>query len=212
MGAKPLLEARSLGMERAGRELFHALDLQVCPGEIVHLRGVNGAGKTTLLRILAGLSRFGFEGSVKRDVDALFLAHQSAVKTLLTARENLRLHPSGERFDDPLAIDRALEKVGLYGYEDVPAGQLSAGQQRRVNLARLYLSGRVLWLLDEPFTAIDVQGVARLQHRFLEHAQGGGAILLTSHQSLDLDHPVRTIDLTPAAPRDDVATSAEEGL
>ena len=202
MDESPLLEARALGIERAGRELFKSLDLRVSAGDIVHLRGTNGAGKTTLLRILAGLSRFGFEGQVERSSAVLFLGHQSAVKSLLTPRENLRLHPSGERFCDEVAIDRALENVGLYGYEDVPAGQLSAGQQRRVNLARLYLTGRELWLLDEPFTAIDVQGVARLQARFLEHARGGGAIVLTSHQALDLDYPVRMLDLVPAAFRD----------
>jgi heme exporter protein A len=87
--------------------------------------------------------------------------------------------------------------VDLYGYEDVPSAQLSAGQQRRVNLARLYLSQRRLWLLDEPFTAIDVQGVARLQQRLVEHSAHGGAVLLTSHQSLDVDVPVRVVDLLP---------------
>ena len=197
MSEQPLLEARSLGIERAGRELFRALDLTVRPGEIIHLRGANGAGKTTLLRILAGLSRFGFEGDVERVDDVLFLGHYSAVKSLLTPRENLSLHPSGERFADQEAIDAALEQVDLYGYEDVPAGQLSAGQQRRVNLARLYLSRHRLWLLDEPFTAIDVQGVARLQQRFLQHAGSGGAVLLTSHQALDLDYAVRMVDLVP---------------
>ncbi len=190
-----LLSARGLGIERAGRVLFSKLDLDLAPGEIVHLRGANGAGKTTLLRILAGLSRFGFDGDVTRRSEALFLGHHSAVKALLTPRENLRWHPSGECFDDGEAVDKALEVVGLYGYEDTPAGQLSAGQQRRVDLARLYLSRHLLWLLDEPFTAIDVQGVARLEERFARHAAQGGAVLLTSHQSLDLDHAVRVVDL-----------------
>ncbi|MEO1078159.1 MAG: cytochrome c biogenesis heme-transporting ATPase CcmA [Pseudomonadota bacterium] len=199
MAQDRLLSARGLGIERAGRVLFAGLDLDLAPGEIVHLRGANGAGKTTLLRILAGLSRFGFEGDVNRHSEALFLGHHSAVKTLLTPRENLRWHPSGECFHDAEAIDRALEAVGLYGYEDTPAGQLSAGQQRRVDLARLYLSRHLVWLLDEPFTAIDVQGVARLEERFARHAALGGAALLTSHQSLDLDHAVRVVDLVPVA-------------
>jgi heme exporter protein A len=119
------------------------------------------------------------------------------VKALLTPRENLRWHPSGEAFSDADAIDEALHAVGLFGYEETPAAQLSAGQQRRVDLARLYLSRRDLWLLDEPFTAIDVQGVARLEERFRRHAARGGAVLLTSHQSLDIDHAVRTVDLAP---------------
>ncbi|MEE4279017.1 MAG: cytochrome c biogenesis heme-transporting ATPase CcmA [Halieaceae bacterium] len=199
MADAALLSARGLGIERAGRLLFSDLDLDLLPGEIVHLRGANGAGKTTLLRILAGLSRFGFEGKVSRPQPALYLGHQSAVKPLLTPRENLRWHPSGEQFGDAGALEAALDSVGLYGYEDTPAGQLSAGQQRRVDLARLHLSERPLWLLDEPFTAIDVQGVARLQQRFARHAAGGGAVLLTSHQSLDLDHGVRIVDLALAA-------------
>ncbi|MFT7287504.1 MAG: heme exporter protein A [Halieaceae bacterium] len=195
--AQPLLDAVDLGIERGGRQLFRELSLRLQPGEIVHLRGPNGSGKTTLLRILAGLSRHGFDGRLVVQGPCLFIAHQSAVKGLLSARENLRWHPSGESYEEEGAIDAALEAVGLYGYEDMPARQLSAGQQRRVNLARLYLSRRPLWLLDEPFTAIDLAGVAKLQQRFCEHADGGGAVLLTSHQSLDADVPVRLLDLPP---------------
>ena len=184
-----------MGVERGGRQLFRSLDLIVHGGELVHLRGANGAGKTTLMRVLAGLSRFGFDGELRHRDDCLFLGHHSAVKPLLSPRENLHWHPSGEAFGDDGAIDDALEAVGLYGYEDVPAAQLSAGQQRRINLARLYLSRRRLWLLDEPFTAIDIQGVARLQSRLIQHCREGGAVLFTSHQSLDADVAVRTIDL-----------------
>ena len=198
-GARVLLDARGMGVERGGRQLFHALDITVSAGELVHLRGANGAGKTTLMRVLAGLSRFGFDGEVAHRERCLFLGHHSAVKPLLTPRENLRWHPAGERFGDDATIDEALAAVGLYGYEDTPAAQLSAGQQRRVNLARLYLSRQPLWLLDEPFTAIDVQGVARLQARLVQHCRDGGAVLFTSHQSLDADVAVRTLDLEAVA-------------
>ena len=195
MGVSRLLEAADLGVERGGRQLFAGFSLSLAAGDIVHLRGANGAGKTTLLRILAGLSRLGFAGMVRRPGPCLFMGHLSAVKALLTPRENLRWHLAGEDFADPAAIDAALEAVGLYGYEDVPATKLSAGQTRRVDLARLYLSGRALWLLDEPFTAIDVQGVTRLQERFAEHAKAGGAVLLTSHQALDAKLDARVVDL-----------------
>jgi heme exporter protein A len=195
MSNRLLLEATDLGIERGGRRLFSGLSLQVHQGDIVHLRGANGAGKTTLLRILAGLSRYGFDGTLHQHVTCLFLGHHSAVKTLLSPRENLHWHPSGEGFSDDRAIDAALETVGLCGYEDVPAGQLSAGQQRRVDLARLFLSRRSLWLLDEPFTAIDVHGVARLQERFIEHAATGGAVFLTSHQALEERVGARLLDL-----------------
>ena len=199
MAGDALLEARGLGITRAGRELFRALDLTLRPGDVLHLRGANGAGKTTLLRILAGLRRYGFEGRAWRRQAPLFLGHDSAVKALLTPRENLRWHPSGEGFEEAARVDRALASVGLYGYEDVPAGHLSAGQQRRVNLARLFLSERALWLLDEPFTAIDAAGVARLQARLARHARAGGAIVLTSHQALAMDYPLRALDLDPVA-------------
>lgn len=193
--AQPLLEAEDLGIERGGRTLFSALALRLEPGEIVHLGGENGAGKTTLLRILAGLTRYGFEGSCRRHAECLYLGHHAAVKVLLTCSENLLWHPSGLRVADTEAVASALEAVGLAGYEDVPAGQLSAGQQRRVNLARLFISDSPLWLLDEPFTAIDVNGVASLEARMRAHAQGGGAVLLTSHQPLSAALPVRLLHL-----------------
>ncbi|WP_439100535.1 cytochrome c biogenesis heme-transporting ATPase CcmA [Congregibacter sp.] len=199
MSAGILLEARDLGIERGGRDLFTGFSFTLSAGDIVHLRGENGAGKTTLLRILAGLSRYGFEGEVLREGSCLYLGHQSAVKGLLSPRENLHWHPSGESFLNDTVIDTALAEVGLYGYEDVPAAQLSAGQQRRVDLARLYLSDKPLWLLDEPFTAIDVAGVARLQHRFLEHAARGGAVLLSSHQALNADVNAQVLELSSGA-------------
>ncbi|MEM1404699.1 MAG: cytochrome c biogenesis heme-transporting ATPase CcmA [Pseudomonadota bacterium] len=194
MAATPLLEAEALGAERAGRQLFEGLDLRLDAGDIVHLRGANGAGKTTLLRILAGLSAYGFDGRINSRAPILFLGHHTAVKGTLSCRENLLWHPSGERFTEDL-IDVALQRVGLLGYEYVPASQLSAGQQRRVNLARLYLSKRPLWLLDEPFAAIDTAGVQSLQARFAEHAEQGGAVLLTSHQALDALSQARFVDL-----------------
>jgi heme exporter protein A len=165
------------------------------PGEIVHLAGANGAGKTTLLRILAGLSRHGFEGTVRRRESCLYLGHDSAVKGALTPRENLCWNSAGEDYGTPGRVDEALAAVGLYGYEEVPATQLSAGQARRVNLARLYLSERPLWILDEPFTAIDVEGVAALMRRITAHARAGGAVLMTSHQAVEAEQPVRLLRL-----------------
>lgn len=196
MSESSLLDAVDLGIERGGRQLFSEFSFALAAGDIVHLRGANGAGKTTLLRMLAGLSRYGFDGAIRRHEPCLFLGHQSAVKGLLSPRENLHWHPSGERFREDQAIDAALAEVGLFGYEDVPAAQLSAGQQRRVDLARLYLSRKRVWLLDEPFTAIDIQGVTRLQQRFVEHAAGGGAVLLSSHQALDPQLNTRLLDLS----------------
>ena len=145
----------------------------VQPGDIIQVEGPNGAGKTSLLRILAGLARpdggeVCWRGrSTLRDragyqQDLLFIGHQPGIKAVLTPFENLQFYQAVRGTTDHPAIWRALEQVGLVGYEDLPVAQLSAGQQRRVALARLWLSAAPLWILDEPLTAIDKQGVAEL--------------------------------------------------
>ena len=193
--AEPLLAAESLTLERGGRELFSDLSFDVMPGHLLQVEGANGAGKTSLLRILAGLSRYGFSGSVRCHAAPLYLGHQSGVKALLTPRENLAWHVSGEASYSDQQIESALAQVGLYGYEDVPSHALSAGQHRRVNLARLYLSRYPLWLLDEPFTAIDSLGVAELEALFVRHVEGGGGVVMTSHQVLQVKYEVRFLNL-----------------
>ena len=190
-----LLSATGLSLTRGGRDLFRELSFAVMPGHLVQVTGANGAGKTSLLRILSGLSRYGFDGEVTRSVPQLYLGHLSAVKGLLTPRENLEWHVGGEGTYSLEQIDHALEQVGLYGYEDVPSHNLSAGQHRRVNLARLYLTDAPLWLLDEPFTAIDREGVADLEALIVNHVGGGGAVVLTSHQALSVGYPVSVLDL-----------------
>jgi heme exporter protein A len=192
----PLLAVYDLCLERGGRELFRNLAFSVLPGQLLQVDGPNGAGKTSLLRILAGLSRYGFTGRVERSAPPLYLGHQPAVKALLTPRENLAWHVAGESAYDTRQIDDALARVGLYGYEDVPSHALSAGQHRRVNLARLYLSARPLWLLDEPFTAIDRGGVAELEALLVAHVERGGAVVMTSHQQLRVDYRVQMLSLT----------------
>ena len=193
--AGPLLVARSLSLLRGGRELFNDLSFAVQPGQLWQVDGPNGAGKTSLIRILCGLSRYGYEGTVERHVPLLYLGHHAAVKALLTPRENLALHTSGvERYSDP-QIEAALSSVGLYGYEDVPSHTLSAGQHRRVNLARLFLSRSPLWLLDEPFTAIDKEGVAKLEGLLQSHVERGGSVVMTSHQVLTVSCDVQFLSL-----------------
>ncbi|MFQ3786545.1 cytochrome c biogenesis heme-transporting ATPase CcmA [Halomonas sp. A29] len=190
------LQAQSLACERDDRWLFRGLNLDIQAGEIVRVEGPNGSGKTTLLKILSG-QLADYEGELfwneqpMREARESFLAnllymgHAPGVKAALTPLENLTWyqalagHPGGEA-----ARFKALEDVGLVGFEDVPAGQLSAGQQRRVALARLTLTPRPLWVLDEPFTAIDRDGVAALERRLVEHARRGGCVLVTTHHEL----------------------------
>ena len=190
-----LLSVSELALTRGGRDLFGGLSFEIHPGQLVQLAGENGAGKTSLLRILSGLSRYGFDGRVQRHASQLYLGHQPGIKNLLSPRENLAWHVDGRGPHGDEQIEHALEKIGLCGYEDVPSNNLSAGQHRRVNLARLYLSDSPLWLLDEPFTAIDRVGVANLEALMAAHVQGGGAVVLTSHQALSVDYPVDTLSL-----------------
>ncbi|VEB96086.1 Cytochrome c biogenesis ATP-binding export protein CcmA [Cedecea lapagei] len=196
-----MLEARQLTCQRDERTLFNALSFSVEPGEMVQVAGKNGAGKTTLLRILAGLSQPD-EGEVfwhnqplrrQRDNfhgDLLWIGHQPGIKAVLTSFENLTFFHADAAEQQRWA---ALEQTGLLGFEDLPVNQLSAGQQRRAALARLWLSSAKLWLLDEPFTALDTAGIERLTLRLQQHADAGGTVILTSHQPLSCS--VRQIHL-----------------
>ena len=196
-----MLEVSNLTAIRDDRVLFENLQFEIKPGELVQIEGRNGTGKTTLLRIVTGLGDReegiikwkGEEVEKSRDVfhqDLLFLGHQTGVKRELTALENLRFYQSiHNNSSSDKEIFAALAQVGLAGREDVPVAQLSAGQQRRVALARLWLSNQILWILDEPLTAIDKQGVKVLESLFASHADNGGIVVLTTHQDMFADSP-----------------------
>ncbi len=192
-----MLEVKNLFCERDERVLFGGLGFTVNRGEVLQIEGQNGSGKTTLLRILCGLTE-AYEGDIfwqGRPIDEvreaffhalLYVGHLAGVKAAMTAEENLawmmRLDPMLNKY----SIAEALDKVGLYGYEDVPCYALSAGQQRRVGLARLYLSTAPIWILDEPFTALDKKGVAEKEALIAEHVNSGGVVILTTHHNLQI--------------------------
>jgi len=206
-----MLEAKDLACIRDDRELFSSLSFRVAPGDIVQIEGGNGAGKTSLLRILAGLAR-PEQGEVywrqqnislvreEYHQDLLYIGHQAGIKLSLTPFENLAFYQAaGGGPRNEKAVWQALEQVGLLGYEELPAAGLSAGQQRRVALARLWLSPARLWILDEPFTAIDKQGAAQLMSLIAGHSVAQGMVLLTTHQVLpDTSAPIRKMALMPA--------------
>jgi heme exporter protein A len=193
-----MLTATALSCVRGERRLFAGLDLAVGPGEWLHVQGENGAGKTSLLRILTGLSpaaegEIFWQGEPIRALaedyrrHLLFLGHHGAVKEELTPLENLTLAAQldGAALDEPEAL-KALARFGLRGREDLAVRFLSAGQKRRVLLARLAVRQATLWILDEPFTALDVKAVEMLSGLIVEHVTQGGIAILTSHQSIPL--------------------------
>ncbi|MBF7053904.1 cytochrome c biogenesis heme-transporting ATPase CcmA [Halomonas sp. KAO] len=201
------LQASDLACERDDRWLFEGLDLDIRGGEIVRVEGPNGSGKTTLLKILSGQladyqgELFWNERPMRQARQAflenlLYLGHAPGVKAALTPLENLAWYQAlaGEPVQEAARL-AALEAVGLAGFEDLPAGQLSAGQQRRVALARLELTPRPLWVLDEPFTAIDREGVAALEARLVAHTRSGGCVLVTTHHELKASQQLRHIRL-----------------
>ena len=177
-----LLEVTQVAIERGDRRLLSDVDLSVSGGEIWQLVGANGVGKTSLLRGLAGVARLGVTGEIRHAGAFLYLGHASALKSSLSAVDNLRWHPASDVTASVSKICEALAEVKLTGYEYRPVGSLSAGQQRRVALARLLLSDAPLWLLDEPFTALDVAGCEWLEACVRGHVNAGGAAVFTSHQ------------------------------
>ncbi|GHE95267.1 cytochrome c biogenesis heme-transporting ATPase CcmA [Thalassotalea profundi] len=191
-----LIAAKNLTCIREERILFEDLSFTISAGDIVQLEGPNGSGKTSLLRILAGLST-PYEGKVlfnntnindiKEDFhqSLLYLGHLPGVKGEMTAEENLAFNLALSGLDASHAED-TLAQVNLLGFEDALASHLSAGQHRRIALAKLWQSNAPIWILDEPFTAIDKAGVEKLEQLFVEHTKRGGCVIITTHQDLSL--------------------------
>lgn len=201
------LETVDLTCERDWRLLFERLQVSVRPKDMLQVSGPNGSGKTSLLRLMSGLMQPTAGDVLIKGVsihkqrhelasNLLWLGHATGIKGLLTAEENLTwlsaLHHGASREQ----IWQALAAVGLAGFEDVPCHTLSAGQQRRVGLARLYLDAPALWILDEPFTALDKQAVLQLEQHLVEHCNKGGMVILTTHHHLqNVPATFRELDL-----------------
>jgi len=191
-----LLEAHELECQRGERRLFAGVSFHLAAGELLYLQGKNGSGKTTLLRMLLGLTPPA-QGNIRWKgepvttetfrADLCYLGHQHAIKEEFTPLENLlaTAHLAQEALSEDDAID-ALEQVGLAGREDLACKYLSQGQKRRVALARLVHERRPLWILDEPFVALDTAAVAWLAALIGSHLQRGGCAVMTTHQAVDI--------------------------
>lgn len=201
-----MLSVKDLYCERDERVLFQNLSFDVAGGQVWQIQGSNGSGKTTLLRILCGLNDE-FSGQVlwqgeeqskvRPDFNqhVFYLGHAPAINKTLTPKENLEWFCASRGMDNAGEIKAALNAFNLYGYDDMPCYLMSAGQQRRVSLARMKLSNAPLWIIDEPFTALDRQGVSELEHFLAQHAGDGGAVILTTHHTLQMACPVHDINL-----------------
>ncbi len=199
------LECAGLSCIRDDRVLFENVAFELVSGQILLLEGRNGSGKTSLLRILCGFREpdsgdIRWCGEVINDsqffAQMAYVGHLDGVKKELTVLENLKmslaLNSSGQ-----YSMGQALNKVHLAGYDDVLVQALSAGQKRRLSLARLLITENVLWILDEPFTSLDKQGIALIETLMAEHCANGGMIVLTSHHQIDLhDVDVQRIHLS----------------
>lgn len=193
-----MLEASNLECVRGDRRLFAGVGFRLAGGEMLFLQGKNGSGKTTLLRMICGLTHpvageirwkgetIGKLGEEFRE-ELCYLGHLNAIKEELTPLENLTASArlAGETLSEDNALD-ALEAVGLAGREDLACKYLSQGQKRRVALSRLVHEKRALWVLDEPFVALDVGAVAWLAGLIGAHLQRGGLAVLTTHQAVDI--------------------------
>ena len=204
----PLLELRAVACVRGGRTLFTGLDCAVAAGQLLRVQGANGAGKTSLLRMLCGLlppaqGRILWRGESIADLaedfgrELVYLGHAAALKDDLNATENLLIACQlGGLAVAPAAARAALQHAGLSGRDRVPARQLSQGQRRRVALARLALAAAApLWVLDEPFNALDTAAAAWLGGLVTQQVGRGGVVVLTSHQPLALDGLAGQVEL-----------------
>jgi heme exporter protein A len=199
-----LFEARSLCCIRDDRVLFESLDFQINPGQALVLEGRNGSGKTSLLRILCGI-RLPESGQLLWEgVDIFrlgpefhehiaYLGHKDGSKLDLTPLENLRIAQGLGKPRKGIDLEQALDQVGLYGFEDVPTRNLSAGQQRRLAIARLLVTDARLWILDEPFTSLDRKGIEHMERLFETHLMHGGMAAMTTHHRIGFKDDIQLI-------------------
>lgn len=196
------LSVRDLTCIRDDRILFEGLSFELTNGELLQIEGPNGAGKTSLLRLLCGLG-WAEEGQILWEgldihrnnleymADMAYVGHIAGISGDLSVTENLVLSQRLRHHTNAMTVEQAIAEVGLAGFADNRVRTLSAGQTRRVALARMLLSAARLWILDEPFTALDKQGRMLVQRLLNNHASQGGLAIVSTHHSLLLDSRIR---------------------
>lgn len=203
-----VLSVTNLSVTKRDRLLFDNLSFAVEQRGLLYIKGQNGAGKTSLLRVLAGLvsadcGEVSFAGqNIQSDREAyhrelVYFGHKLGINLTLTAIENLTYWCQQHQVEVSLdSLFTILSELNLVGLEEIPVANLSAGQQRRVALARFWLKPRAkIWILDEPFTALDTQGICLLTMQIIQFLRQGGSVVMTSHQVLDIDYPTKELVL-----------------
>jgi heme exporter protein A len=191
---------------RGERHVLKGVSMRLQSGELLHISGPNGTGKTTLLRVVSGLLRpeqgtVSWLGrsivSVREQYQAAlaYASHEPALKGDLTALENLRFAVGLKRRVTPAELHSSLERTGVAGCADLPARVLSAGQRRRVAMARVLAMSASLWLLDEPFTNLDAAGTDLMSRLLRSHVEGGGSALVVAHHDLEVGCTIRRLEL-----------------
>jgi heme exporter protein A len=207
MTEQHVFTASNLGCDRGYKTLFNHLSFDLISGQLLQIEGLNGCGKTSLLRLLCGLA-IPTQGNILWDQQEtsenrslfnqamLYLGHRPAIKADLNAQENLIMLTQLAQQPKPIEqINQTLAQLDLYGYEDLPCRLMSAGQNRRVALCLLILLDKPLWILDEPFTAIDKKGVQKVENLMQDHLSKQGLIVLTTHQDLkQLDQSIHFLN------------------
>ena len=197
------IEVQHLECIRRDNVLFQDVCFNVSDGELLQIDGINGSGKSTMLRIIAGLTQAS-EGDVYWNEQSIsdcryqyqqqmtYIGHTNGVKDALTVDENLKVIQALSGSAHQTDYDKVLLRIGLPGMNDVMLGKMSAGQKRRMGLTRLLINQSQIWLLDEPFTSLDVDGKRIIEEIIVEHCQRGGIVIFATHQAMDIEgHEVR---------------------
>lgn len=184
MNASTLISGQSLACLRGGRHLFSGVSIDVQPGHALVVMGRNGAGKSSLLRLLAGLGTSA-QGHITRNAALCFMGHDTALKATQTVHQELvfwrHIHGSA-----PQSVAQAVAAMCVEDLLTTPCGRLSAGQKRRVALARVMASDRLLWILDEPTVGLDAPSIHKLEQALITHLRAGGGVIAATHHALNL--------------------------
>lgn len=208
---KQHFNAIEIAVRRGDRLLLSGINFSLAPQQLLRIIGENGSGKTSLLRVIAGLSEadagelqwqgYNINSSESYSQNLGYIGHRDGIKPMLTAIENLRFYQHLHQTNNEDIINQVLHKLNLLDHADITAGLLSFGQRRRLAFARLLLASQSLWLLDEPFTGIDVKGKKLIESICIEHLKNNGMIIMTHHGNLDdsqLNQYENQLDLTSA--------------